>query len=154
VTARLALVSLTRRQLLVRTGGIGVGLACLGAVPRALAGPAALEAGRQRTYTAVLRAIDAGPGYEITDVGVRAAMFADAYGSAEDGFRARADALLDALEAFPDGTPFSALEPADANTALGEWSHGEGRKFDLPYLVDLAFPQEDDWHQIGIAPPQ
>jgi hypothetical protein len=147
-------VSLTRRQLLLRTGGVTVGLACLGTVPRALAGPAALDAGREQTYRAVLSAIDAGPGSEIADVGVRAAMFADVYDHAEDGFRARADALLDALEAFPQGGSFSALDPPAAYAALGKWSRTEGRNFDLPYLVDVAFPQEDDWHQIGIAPPQ
>jgi hypothetical protein len=147
-------VSLTRRQLLVRTGGITVGLACLGTVPRALAGPAALDAGRSRTYTALLRAIDAGPGIEIADAEGRAALFADFYGSADDGFRAAADAALDALEAFPSGAPFSALEPADAHEAFGAFNRSDGGEFNVPYLVDLAFPQEDDWHQIEVAVPQ
>jgi hypothetical protein len=147
-------VSLTRRQLLVRTGGITVGLACLGAVPRALAGPAALDAGRSRTYTALLRAIDAGAGFEIADVEGRSALFAGLYASADDRFRAAADAALDALEAFPRDAPFSALAPAEANTALGEFNRADGGEFNVPYLVDLAFPQEDDWHQVQIAVPQ
>lgn len=147
-------MSLTRRQLLVRTGGITVGLACLGTVPLALAGPPALDAARGRTYAALLRAIDAGPGFEIADVEGRAALFATVYADGDDGFRAAADAALDALEAFPRAAPFSALEPADAHDVVGAFNRAEGGEFNVPYLVDLAFPQEDDWHQIQVAVPQ
>jgi hypothetical protein len=145
-------VSLTRRQLLVRTGGVTVGIACLGIAPRALADPAELSSAHRATYTSLLRAIDAGPAYEIADTGLRATMFAEVYADADDAFRATADSALDALESFPAGASFSALDPGDAYAQLEPWRQGDGRDHDLLTLVELAFPQDDDWHQILFAP--
>src|SRR5262245_20721686 len=80
----------------------------------ALADPAELSSVHRATYTSLLRAIDAGPAYEIADTGLRATMFAEVYADADDAFRATADSALDALEAFPAGASFSALDPGDA----------------------------------------
>jgi len=79
-------------------------------------------------------------------------MFAEVYADADDAFRATADSALDALEAFPSGESFSALDPGDAYAQLEPWRQGDGRDHDLLTLVELAFPQDDDWHQILFAP--
>ena len=64
--------SLTRRQLLVRTGGASVALVCFGALPGgALADPAALSSARAATYAALLDAINADPGYALADRATR-----------------------------------------------------------------------------------
>jgi hypothetical protein len=135
-----------------RTGGVTVGLACLGVVPRALADPAELGSAHRGTYAALLRAIDAGPAYEIEDVDLRATMFAEVYADGDDAFRAAADTALDALEAFPASASFSELDPGDAYAQLEPWRREDGRDHDLLTLVELAFPQDDEWHQILFAP--
>jgi hypothetical protein len=104
--------SLTRRQLLIRTGGASVALACLGALPTAgaVADPAALTAARGATYAALLDALDASPGYELADRATRVDRFATIYAGADDRFRAYADEVLDDFEA--DGFNAAALDLA------------------------------------------
>lgn len=90
---------MTRRQLLVRTGGAGVALAGFGLMSHtAAADPAALASGRRATYAALLATVDADPAYEIADRDVVAARFAELYAAADEPYRAYVDATLDALE--------------------------------------------------------
>jgi hypothetical protein len=95
-------MSMTRRQLLVRTGGAGVALAGFGLLSHvAIADPAALTPGRRATYAALLAAVNAEPAYEIAGREDVVAHFAVLYAAADDPYRAYADATLDALA--PDG---------------------------------------------------
>jgi hypothetical protein len=90
--------SLTRRQLLIRTGGASVALVCFGALPvSATADPAALAPGHAATYAAILDAINSDPGYDLADRSFRAGRFGDIYAEGDDYFRAYADAVLDEL---------------------------------------------------------
>src|SRR3954470_22562825 len=99
---------LTRRQLLVRSGGASVALVCLGALPTgAVADPAALTPARTATYAALLDAIDADPAYALGRHEIATAQFADRY-LADESLRTFADAVLDAI-----GPDFAKL-PADA----------------------------------------
>src|SRR5690349_2600491 len=87
---------LTRRQLLVRGGGVTVALACLGSLPGgAVAEPGALSTAHADAYAALLDLIDAQPAYELSDRVLRARRFAELYGDADDDFRLYADAILD-----------------------------------------------------------
>jgi hypothetical protein len=89
--------SLTRRQLLIRTGGASVALVCLGALPGgAIAEPAALSAERAATYAALLEAVDADPSYALVPRDRLVASFAARY-AGDESLRACADPILDAL---------------------------------------------------------
>jgi hypothetical protein len=91
--------SITRRQLLVRTGGAGVALAGFGLLSRAaMADPSALSPRRRAIYAALLADVHAHPAYEIPDREAVGARFADLYAGTDEPFRAYADATLDALE--------------------------------------------------------
>jgi hypothetical protein len=90
---------MTRRQLLVRTGGAGVALAGFGLLSHAaMADPAALAAGRRATYAALVAAVNAEPSYEIADREAVLARFAELYATADEPYRAYVDATLDAIE--------------------------------------------------------
>jgi hypothetical protein len=90
--------SLTRRQLLIRTGGASVALACFGALPTAgaIADPAALSPARAATYAALLDAIDADPAYALLPRDRVVAAFASRYAD-DEALRACADPVLDAF---------------------------------------------------------
>jgi hypothetical protein len=91
--------TITRRQLLVRTGGAGVALAGFGLLTRAaMADGSALSPDRRATYAALLAAVHAYPAYEIADREAVVARFADLYATADEPFRAHVDVTLDALE--------------------------------------------------------
>jgi hypothetical protein len=123
---------MTRRQLLVRTGGAGVALAGFGLLSQAAtADPAALAAGRRATYASLLAAVDANPLYEIPDQDAVVARFAELYATGDEPFRAYADATLDALE--PVG-----LDRAEPQLAIDALTLVK-----RPYVSD-----EDDFHQI------
>jgi hypothetical protein len=92
-------ISMTRRQLLVRTGGAGVALAGFGLLSHpALADPAALAPARQATYAALLADVNREPAYEIADRDAVVAAFAGLYAAGDAPYRAYVDATLDALE--------------------------------------------------------
>ena len=119
--------SLTRRQLLIRTGGASVALVCFGALPGgAVADPAALSATRAATFAAILEAINADPGYELADRADRAGRFAEIYRTGGDDFRAYADAVLDDLAergvvlnaGALDLAALPYLEPSDSHPIL------------------------------------
>src|SRR3954463_6982949 len=87
---------LTRRQLLVRSGGASVALVLLGALPTgAVADPASLTPARAAAYAALLDAINADPAYELADRAARVTRFAAIYSDADDAFRSYADDVLD-----------------------------------------------------------
>ncbi len=133
--------SLTRRQLLIRTGGASVALACFGALPvtGALADPAALSPARAATYAALLDAIDADPAYALGQREHLVAGFADAYVT-DESVRRYADPVLDAL------APLSSLPPHEAHAALADL---DGRvKPDALSLAALAFDLPEDTHTI------
>jgi hypothetical protein len=124
--------SMTRRQLLVRTGGAGVALAGFGLLSQAAtADPAALAAGRRATYASLLAAVDSQPLYEIPDQDAVASHFAELYAAGDDPFRRYVDATLDALA--PVG-----LEHADPQLSVDALTLVK-----RPYVSD-----EDDFHQI------
>lgn len=133
--------SLTRRQLLIRTGGATVALTCFGALPGgAVADPAALNAARAGTYGAILAAIDADPAYSIAARDALVAGFAERY-AADEALRSYADAVLDAI-----GPRFANLTPAAAREHLAGW---DGRlKPDALTLASLAFEAPEDSHTI------
>jgi hypothetical protein len=124
--------SMTRRQLLIRTGGAGVALAGFGLLSQAAtADPAALATVRSATYASLLAAVDALPAYEIPDQDAVASRFAEDYATGDAPFRAYVDATLDALE--PVGLDRAGPQLAiDALTLVKR-----------PYVSD-----EDDSHQI------
>jgi hypothetical protein len=123
---------MTRRQLLIRTGGAGVVLAGFGLLSQAAtADPPALAAGRRATYASLLAAVDAQPLYEIPDQGEVASRFAELYATGDEPFRTCVDATLDALE--PVG-----LERADAQLTVDALTLVK-----RPYVTDA-----DDLHQI------
>jgi hypothetical protein len=135
--------SLTRRQLLVRTGGATVALTCFGALPGgAAADPAALSSARAATYGAILDALNADPAYSIAARDELVAGFAERYGG-DPSLRRYADAVLDAIER--DG-PFSSLTPHAAHERLAGW---DGKlKPDALTLAGLAFEAPEDTHTI------
>jgi hypothetical protein len=122
--------SLTRRALLIRTGGATVALACFGALPAgAVVDPAALSSTRAATYAAILDAIHADPGYELADRAERAQHFGQLYAASGDHFRAYADAVLDELAEREihrhhlsagglELAEFVYVEPSDTHTIL------------------------------------
>jgi hypothetical protein len=133
--------SLTRRQLLIRTGGASVALACFGALPTAgaIADPAALTPARAATYAALLDAIDADPAYSLAQREELVGSFASRY--TDDALvRAYADPVLDALGSL------SALSPQAAHAAVMDL---DGRlKPDALSLAALAFDLPEDTHTI------
>jgi hypothetical protein len=138
--------SLTRRQLLIRTGTASVALACLGALPvGATANPAALSAARAATYTALLDALNADPAYSIAGRDQLVAGFANHY-AGDESLRRYADAVLDAIEQMPRASAFSTLPAAAAHDELTNWDGS--LKPDALSLASLAFAQPDDTHTI------
>ncbi len=124
--------SMTRRQLLIRTGGAGVALAGFGLLSQAAtADPAALVAVRRATYASLLVAVDALPAYEIPDQDGLTSRFAELYATGDEPFRIYVDATLDALAAVG----FDRAEPQLAIDAL--------TLVKRPYVSDV-----DDSHQI------
>jgi hypothetical protein len=138
--------SLTRRQLLIRTGGASVALACFGALPvGATASPAALSPVRAATYAALLDAIDADPAYALLGRDQLVSGFANTYAT-DESLRRYADAVLDAIDHAPRGSAFSALTPQEAHDELASW---DGRLApDALTLAGLAFAQPEDTHTI------
>ena len=133
--------SLTRRQLLIRTGGATVALTCFGALPGgAVAEPAALSSARAATYGAILAAIDADPAYALTGRDALVAGFAERYAT-DDALRGYADAVLDAI-----GPRFASLTPAAAHEQLAGWDGS--LKPDALTLAGLAFEAPEDSHPI------
>ncbi|MDA0163459.1 hypothetical protein OM076_24510 [Solirubrobacter ginsenosidimutans] len=132
--------SLTRRQLLIRTGGASVALACFGVLPGgAVADSVALTPARAATYAALLDAIDADPAYALGQREHLVAGFADAYVT-DESVRRYADPVLDAL------APLSSLPPHEAHAALADL---DGRvKPDALSLAALAFDLPEDTHTI------
>jgi hypothetical protein len=132
--------SLTRRQLLIRTGGASVALACFGALPvGASVDPFALSPARAATYAALLDAIDADPAYALGQRDDLVAGFASSYAS-DESVRRCADPVLDAL------APLSSLPPQEALAALADL---DGRlKPDALSLAALAFDLLEDTHTI------
>jgi hypothetical protein len=133
--------SLTRRQLLIRTGGASVALACFGVLPGgAVAESAALSPARAATYAALLDAIDADPAYGLGRRDLLVTGFADRY-AADETLRPFADAVLDAI-----GPDFATLPPAAALAELAGW---DGlHKPDALTLAALAFEEPADTHTI------
>jgi hypothetical protein len=132
--------SLTRRQLLIRTGGASVALACFGVLPGgAVADSAALTPARAATYAALLDAIDADPGYAFGQREHLVAGFADAYVT-DESVRRYADPVLDAL------APLASLPPQEAHAALADL--GGRLKPDALSLAALAFDLPEDTHTI------
>ena len=132
---------LTRRQLLIRTGGASVALVCLGALPSgAVADPAALTSERAATYAALLDAIDADPAYALGRHDLVEERFAALY-RADESLSAFADPVLDAL-----GSNFATLPSAAAHAELAGWN-GQ-RKADALALVELLFEPSPDTHTV------
>ncbi len=138
--------SLTRRQLLIRTGGATVALTCFGTLAGgAAADPAALSPARAATYTALLDALNADPAYALAARAELTAGFAERY-AADETLRRYADAVLDAIESAPRHATFSSLPPAAAHDELLSW---DGRlKPDALILASLAFEPPEDTHTI------
>jgi hypothetical protein len=133
--------SITRRQLLIRTGGATVALACLGTLPvGAAAEPAALSPARAATYGALLDAINADPAYSLAGRDQLVSGFAERY-AADESLRRYADAVLDAI----DGR-FSSLTPQAAHDRLAGWDGA--LKPDALALASLAFEAPEDTHTI------
>lgn len=138
--------SLTRRQLLIRTGGASVALAVFGAVPvGAAADPAALSSARSATFAALLDALNADPTYSLAARDQLVAGFATRY-AGDEPLRGYADAVLDAIDGAPAGRAFSALTAEAAYAELASW---DGRlRPDALSLASLAFAQPEDSHTI------
>ena len=131
---------LTRRQLLVRTGGASVALVCLGALPSgAVADPAALTSTRTATYAALLDAINADPAYALSQREELVAGFADRY-AGEAWIRAYADPVLDEL------APLASMSPQAAHHTLVTFDGAV--KPDALSLAALAFEAPEDTHTI------
>jgi hypothetical protein len=133
--------SLTRRQLLIRTGGASVALVCFGALPvGAATNPAALSPVRAATYAALLDAIDADPSYSLGRFDPLTDRFAARY-AADESLRSYADAVLDAIP-----RDFSALSAQAAHDELAGW---DGQlKPDALTLAALVFEPSEDSHTI------
>ena len=142
-TLRVVSGSLTRRQLLIRTGGASVALACFGALPMgAVADSAALSPARAATYAALLDAIDADPAYAL-------GRHDRARGRIRRALRERrVPALLRRRRARRDRRPaFSDAcrpTPPTTNSRAG----ARALKPDALALVALAFEPSADTHTI------
>ena len=118
------MTGVTRRQLLMRGGGVTIALLAAGAAPALAeslaADPAALTAARSATALALLAAIAADGGSELTAEAVElvAADFGDRYAEAPADVRAFADDTLDRIEA--EGA-LATLSAVDALAPRG-WS--------------------------------
>ena len=101
--------SLTRRQLLIRTGGATVALTCFGALPGgAAAEPAALSSARAATYARDPRRASTPTRRTRSPPATSSSRgFAERY-AGDESLRAYADAVLDAIER----APFATLSPA------------------------------------------
>jgi hypothetical protein len=118
------MTGVTRRQLLMRGGGVTIALLAAGAAPalaESLAADPALTAARSATALALLAAIAADGGSELTAQAVElvAADFADRYAQAPADVRAFADDTLDRIEA--EGA-LATLSAVDALAVLRGWS--------------------------------
>lgn len=116
----------------------------------AVADGAALSAGRQATYAAVLGAVAADPGTGLVRACVAdtADQFAGYYTQASASFRAYADVTLDELESKAS---FSALDGAAARAALRDWTAAgarQGLAASALTLASLTF-EEDELRQVG-----
>jgi hypothetical protein len=132
--------TLTRRQLLIRTGGASVALVCLGTLPSgAVAGAAALSPARAATYAAVLDAINADPAYVLAQREALVGGFAARY-AGDELVRDYADPVLDRL------APLASLSPAAAHDALTRLD-GDLQP-DALSLAALAFDLPEDTHTI------
>ena len=90
--------SLTRRQLLIRTGGATVALTCFGALPGgAAAEPAALSSARAATYGAILDALQRRSRSTSWPIATeRVAGFAELYADADESLPRLRRRVLDA----------------------------------------------------------
>ena len=119
------MTGVTRRQLLLRGGGVTIALFAAGAGPalaqQLAADPAALTGARRVTALALLAGIAADPGSDLTPAALElvAADFADRYAEAPPDVRAFADDTLDRIEA--EGA-LAARSPEDALVVLRAWS--------------------------------
>ena len=117
----------TRRQLLVRSGGAY--LVLYGALARAAfaedaaADPLALSGARAATIAAVLAAVAADPGTGLAPdvVGFTTEQFGDYYAAAPEWVRSDVDAMLDRVAAEAPG--IADLQPAEALALLQGWSN-------------------------------
>ena len=152
----------TRRQLLVRSGGAY--LVLYGALARAAfaedaADPLALSGARTATIAAVLAAVAADPGTGLAPdvVGFTTEQFGDYYAAAPDWLRGNVDDTLDRVESEAGG--FAALQPPDALAVLQSWSNagapdgltGDPRRTlaaSALTLASLRF-EEDELRQVG-----
>ena len=118
------MTGVTRRQLLMRGGGITIALFAAGAGPalaqELAADPAALTAARSATALALLAAIaaDGGSGLTVDAVAFVAVDFADRYAEAPADVRAFADDTLDRIEA--EGA-LATRSAADTLAVLRAW---------------------------------
>jgi hypothetical protein len=116
----------TRRQLLVRSGGAY--LILYGALARAafaedaVADPLALSAARAATMAAVLGAVAAEPGTGLAPdaVPLTSEFFGDYYAAAPEWVRSGVDDTLDRVASEAPG--IAALQPAEALSLLQGWS--------------------------------
>jgi len=145
--ARMFDTSLTRRQLLIGAGGLG--LAALLHAPVARAD--AVDAARLATLTTLLAAVACGPARGMTDqlAGAYVERFSAYYGEADPHFRAYADAALDDI----DATGIRLLDGPAAFAEVEAWAAKGGapaRAAAALDLTNLAF-EEDEARQAGYA---
>jgi|SRR5215216_4313337 len=152
----------TRRQLLLRGGGVTIVLFAAGAGPvlaqELAADPATLTAARRATALSLLAGIAADPGSDLTPGAVElvAVDFADGYAAAPADMRAFADATLDRLDSEAG---FAALSPDDSLAVLRTWSvagrpdgtTGDPRRTLAASALTLAglAAGEDELRQVG-----
>ena len=117
--------TLTRRAALARFALVAGGVASsrLVAAASAVAAPAqGFTAARAATFKSLVGAYDRQAGSIVDSRGRDlVAQLKARYDAADVGYRRWVDALLDGLEAAPDGAEFSALSVADRRTALRAW---------------------------------
>jgi hypothetical protein len=147
----------TRRQLLVRSGGAY--LILYGALARAAfaedaaADTLALSAARAATIAAVLAAVAADPGTGLAPdvVPLTAGWFGDYYAAAPEWVRGAVEDTLDRVEAEAPG--FAALAPADALALLQGWVDAgtpDGRPALATGALSLAsFRLDDEPREVG-----
>jgi hypothetical protein len=157
----------TRRQFLVRGGVAAAALAAGGVATVLPGGPTSAQAAgltpaRRRTYTALMEAVVTQPALRLDPAVAPAAAdtFAAAYATWPDDRRARADAVLDALEAEPATAGFSGLDRGRRGQELREGSRvteahptgAEHQRLELTAqaleLAAVALVPPDSGHQI------
>jgi hypothetical protein len=138
---------LTRRQLLIAAGGIGLA-AFLQASPARSDTP---DAARLATLAALLGAVACGPAAGMTDAVASAYVerFAASYAGADPHFRAYADGALDEIGA----TGIRLLDAPAGYAELQSWANDgrhAARAAAALDLTNLAF-EDDDSRQAGYA---